>query len=305
MKIYNYISILSFCILLNLAATAQQINLSQNSHFNILNENIAFAGNYNATHFSANYSKLWNITGAPESFNFSAHTPFKKRKLGMGIMANRTTIGAHEEVNIKGVFAYKLLLSKGKRISLGLSGGFRQYNFKSSDLIVLDLDNETYNFTGLNSTVLNVDFGAIYTDNKNYFGIEVNQITSSDWNLNSTDKSKQVPHFKLVAGHVFPLKNKDFIRVSAHARTDINFQIQSDVLASYFYQNKIWIGGGVRTNYGLLAQLEINISKRLHIGYIAGIPLSSSVTNFSQSHSIFLGYMLPSNKTKAPSLRQY
>ena len=282
----------------------QQLNLSQNSHFNLLNENVGFAGNYDATHLSANYYKLWSVKGAPTSFNFSAHMPIQNRKLGLAIKADKTTIGAHEEVSIKGVFAYKIALGSG-RLSFGLGAGFKQYNFNLSELVVLDLDNETYNFSELNSTVLDVDLGVIYTDHKNFIGLEVNQLTSSDWNLSDTDNSVQIPHFKLAGGHVIPLKELNFIRISAHMRSDTNFQLQNDFLVNYLYQNKIWIGGGIRLDYGLLAQLEINISKRLHAGYTGGIPLNSSVKSFTTSHSIFLGYMLPSDKSIAPSLRQY
>ncbi|MFB0960104.1 MAG: PorP/SprF family type IX secretion system membrane protein [Flavobacteriales bacterium] len=303
----NHLKFISFSMLLSLIvfkSNGQQLNLNQNSHFNLLNENIGFAGNYNATHFSVNYYKLWSVKGAPTSFNFSAHMPLQKRKLGLAIKADRTAIGAHEEVSVKGVFAYKLAVGSG-RLSFGIGGGFRQYNFNSSELVVLDVANETYNFSELNNTILDVDFGIIYTDNRNFIGLEINQLTSSDWNINDTDNSTQIPHFKIAGGHVFPMKELNFLRVSAHIRSDTNFQLQSDLLLNYLYQNKIWIGCGIRIDYGLLAQLEINFSKRFHAGYTGGVPLYTSVKTFTASHSVFLGYMLPNDKSQAPSLGKF
>ncbi len=282
----------------------QQLNLNQNTHFNIFNENIAFAGNYEATHFSLDYHQLWNIQGAPESFKFSAHTPLRADKMGIGILAQRTSIGAHEEIAFKVAFAYKIPIKSG-RIAFGLGAGFVQYNFKFDDLQPLDPEDQLLGFSGLNSTVIDFDFSTLYTDNRSFLGFEINQLTSSKWNLNETDSSTQIPHFKLAGGHVFPLKNQDFIRISAHARTDLNFKLQTDVMASYFYQKKIWFGAGIRLNYGLLATLEINFTKRLQAGYIVGIPLFDPVKSFSPSHSVFLGYMLPTDKTRASSVRNF
>lgn len=304
MNFSKHILVVLFLGFFAVNANSQQLNLSQNSHFNLFNENAAFAGNYSATHLAAEYYRLWNIDGAPTSFSFAAHTPILNNKTGVGLKAQRTSIGAHEEVSFKAAFSYKIPIRSG-RIAFGIGAGFVQYNFDRNKLDPLD-PNDTYlGLSGLNSTILDFDFSLLYTDNKNYLGLEINQITQSEWNLNDADKSNQVPHFKFIAGHVFVLENNDFIRGAVHVRSDVNFMVQSDISLSYFYQNKIWIGTTYRTDYGMLAHLEINFTKRFQAGYVAGIPLSSEVTSFSPSHSVILGYMLPSNKTKAPSARRF
>jgi len=287
-----------------LNTAAQQLNISQNSHFNLFNENKAFAGNYDATHFSAEYLKMWNINGAPESFSFSAHTPISAERMGMGILANRTSIGAHEELTFKGTFVYKLPLQKG-RLGLGLSAGFRQYNFNSNALEALDPDDELIFFSGLSGSIIDFDFSALYTDNLNYLGLEINQLSQAAWNLNEADESRQKIHFKLAGGHVFKLRNKDFIRTSIHMRSDNSVRPQVDLTAAYFYKNRIWIGAGIRTEYGPLFSLEVNFTRRLHAGYFGALPLASNITWLTPSHSVFIGYMLPSESATAPSIRNF
>ncbi|MFK7755767.1 MAG: PorP/SprF family type IX secretion system membrane protein [Flavobacteriales bacterium] len=287
-----------------LTSTCQQLNISQNTHFNLFNENRAFAGNYDATHFTAEYFKMWNINGAPESFSFSAHTPISAERMGMGISANRTGIGAHEEISFKGTFAYKLPLRTG-RLGFGLTAGFTQYNFNSNSLEALDPDDELIFFSGLSGSVLDFDFSAVYTNNLNYLGLEINQLSQSAWNLNETDNSSQKLHFKLVGGHVFKLANKDFIRSSLHVRSANAIRPQADLMAAYFYKKKLWLGAGFRTGYGALFSLEVNFTRRLQAGYFGAMPLNSEVTWLTPSHSVFIGYMLPSEASKAPSIRNF
>jgi len=281
---------------------SQQLDLVNNTHFNLFEENLAFSGNYTASHFSAKYFKLWSVNGAPESFSFSAHTPVASGKMGIGIRANRTAVGAHEEIRFKAAGAYKLALEKG-RLSFGLALGFVQYNFNTSELNALDPDDILIATGGLNAAVLDFDFATIYTTQKSYLGLEINQLNKANWQLNSIDSSAQLMHLKAIGGHVFKLKNENFFRLSAHVRADENLTPQADVLANFSYDKKFWIGGGYRLNYGLLANLEINLSSRLHAGYGAAIPLGTERMTFNASHTVFVGYMLPTDQSKPANFR--
>jgi len=304
MKVKSH-SILALFLLCNAALSfTQQLSFVQNSHFNLFQENVAFAGNYNATHFNTSYSKLWSINGAPTQYSFSLHSPIKRRKLGVGFVLNQVLIGAHKETKAKGAIAYKLNLKKGL-LSFGLSAGVSHYRFLMDKLDPLEAEDYILSQTQLENFIVDADFGVMYTNNKTYLGIEINQITSSSWKVHELDSSAQIPHFKLSMGKVFTLENEDYLRLSAHIRSDSNLKPQVDMMANYFLDKFLWFGLGYRLDYGILSTVEVTVNRRLQIGYMFSSALQLKQPALNNGHQVFLGYMLPTSPHKAPTIRNF
>jgi type IX secretion system PorP/SprF family membrane protein len=281
---------------------AQQLNLSSNTHYNIFNENIAFAGNYEATHFTTDFSKIWSVNGAPAQAALSIHTPLKLKKLGLGIKLNQVYIGAHEESTAKLALSYKIELGKGM-LSFGLGSGISLYNFDVNKLNPLTSEDFLVAQNRLKNSIFDLDFGVIFTSDRTYAGVEINQIMRSSWNIHETDSSLHTIHFKTIIGRVFNLRNDDLIRISTHIRSAAGLKPQADFMANYFYNDFIWIGMGYRLNYGLITNLEFNVSRRLQFGYTYATALSNSPHVLSNRHHMFLGYMIPSSHKRAPKIR--
>jgi len=283
---------------------SQQLSFVSGSHYNLFEENIAFAGNYKATHLTTHFSKVWSVNGAPTQYSFSAHSPIQEKKLGVGLRIGQVDIGAHKESSAKLALSYKLGLGNGL-LSFGLGTGISIYNFDVSQLNAAESEDFLLSQSNVQNHFLDVDVAAMYTTKKLFFGLEISQLTKSSWQIHEDDNSAQVMHYKIIGGKVFKLKNNDLIRVSGHVRSDINIQPQVDLMANYFLKEIAWIGLGYRLNFGLLAKLEINVTRRFQFGYSYASNLSPMANPFSNIHQVFLGYMLPNSSKKAPKIRSF
>src|SRR5260221_247386 len=118
-------SIIFFLLLCSVMLQAQQRPIQSLYMFDPLLINPAYAGNQVQLSATAIYRNQWvNLDGAPKTFTATAHSGFKKRRLGLGFILSNDQIGIHNDVGFYGVYSYKIPISRKGTLSFGLQGGF-------------------------------------------------------------------------------------------------------------------------------------------------------------------------------------
>src|SRR5258706_795272 len=223
---------LAFLIFSGSTLYGQQRPIQSLYMFDPLLINPAYAGSQVQLSATAIYRNQWvNFDGAPKTFTQTAHSGFRKYRVGVGYILSNDQIGIHNDVGFYGVYSYKIPLWKKGTMSMGIQGGFN--NLRSNyDLLTLKTGTDI-NLSGV-SSVFNPNFGAglYYRQSNFYVGLSVpyildNKVVGLD---ELTSKlSKQQRYYYLTAGFTQKLSNTIKLVPSTLVRIQDNAPISFDI----------------------------------------------------------------------------
>src|SRR6187549_721309 len=177
-KLFIFCLVLIGCI----QVQAQQRPIHSLYMFDPLLINPAYAGTQVQLSGTAIYRNQWvNFPGAPKTFTASAHSGFRKSRVGVGILAGNDQIGIHNENSLYLLYAYRLPMSRfdnKSSLSFGLQGGF---NNLKSDFTKLNPKDATDPFASVVERNLTWNFGAglYYRAPTFYLGLSVPYIMNN------------------------------------------------------------------------------------------------------------------------------
>lgn len=284
--------ILIFSMLAALNGMAQQDALFSQYMFNKLTVNPAYAGSREV--FSADLISRYQwvgFDGAPKTLSLSMHSPLKNEHMALGCYVYSDNIGATLDQGAQAVYAYRIILPKGK-LSLGISAGMKYYNIDFSKVYVEDPD---YFFYGQQEKKIipDANFGIYYYNNHLYAGLSSKQLLQNEYALVNTSEetsySRLVRHFYGMAGLAIPVSDNVIFRPSTLVKFVKNAPWQIDLNASFLINDILWIGATYRTDNTLCGMAELLVGKSLRIGYSYDYNLSPMRNYNSGSHEIRLG----------------
>lgn len=275
---------------------AQQDPQFNQYFFNPLGINPAYAGSRGMLSTVAVHRSQWvGFDGAPTSQAFAIHSPTKSKKMGLGLQFMNDRIGPKTTTAVSGVYAYKVRIGRG-RLGLGIRASLYNYNFDWNKIEYKD--NTTFGSIqrGTESFLTpSFDFGAYYSDKRNYIGIEFTHLNEGRLgiqadNVNIESTARQVAQAIITAGRAFRINRFVVLKPSVLIKTANNRPAFVDLNASVLLKEKLWLGMSYRRGYGAVAILEYNINKALRIGYSYDIAVTELSRQNGGSHEIFLGY---------------
>lgn len=284
--------IIIFTLFATMNGMAQQDALFSQYMFNKLTVNPAYAGSREV--FSADLISRYQwvgFDGAPQTLSFSMHSPLKNEHMALGGYVYSDKIGATLDQGVQAVYAYRIILPKGK-LSFGLSGGIKYYDIDFSKIHVEDPD---YFFYGLQEKkrVADANFGIYYYTNHLYAGISSKQLLQNEFAVVNTSEgtsySRLVRHFYGMAGLAIPISDNVIFRPSTLVKFVKNAPWQIDLNASILINNVLWLGTTYRTDNTIVGIAELLVGKSLRIGYSYDYNLSPMRNYNSGSHEIRLG----------------
>ena len=294
-----------FSILITLVtigtSSAQQISLNSLYNVNKYHINSAYAG-FNET-FEAylNHRAQWvGIQSAPSTSFLSVQSKIAKN-MGLGgvVMYDQTDLSN----TFTGVvsYAYRIKLGEAHNLRLGVSAGIYQSSITPRNGIVDDpLDEVVLN--GNHSQIAFKNDVSLYYNFKGLeFGFSVPQIfeTAKTSSLTTTRANIELKrHMVAYLGYDIALGNKWNLQPSVLYRGLDAKNNQLDLNAQVTYNKLITLGGGYRTNSGVLARFGLQIKDMLQVAYayeFAGNQLRSFT---SGTHEIMIGIKL--RKKTAP-----
>ncbi len=295
-----------FSILFSLAflqMLAQQDALYSQYMFNQFTINPAYAGTRNSFSSVLLFRNQWSgLSGAPNTLNFSVHTPFSGKKMALGLNFIADEIGPSKNSSIMGTYAYHLQTSKGK-LSFGLRGGFYSSSLNTSQLNFFN-SSDVHNTGEVYQTITpNFDFGVYYFSPKFYSGLSVNHMFDNNAENTSQTQLNLNRHFFFNTGAVF-VKNENLVfKPSFMVRYNAGSPISFDLNTSVLFKKTIWVGLTYRSSKSLIFISEYNISDFLRVGYSYDFDLSKLRKFHSGSHEVFIGCDLNFNTKNSKSPR--
>ncbi len=287
------------CVLLTLASEAQQEWSSTQYLFNLYDVNTAYAGNQLSSSFGVRYRSQWmGMEGAPETQQFSFHTPLMKERIGVGFKILNESIGARTQQFAKASAAYKILIGENT-LSLGLAGGVLRQAIEWPKLSAADVQDAQFaNNTAPIITPL-VDASVFYNSKKMFVGIESTSINRSAFRPDQGSLARLYYNVNFIAGVKKRVMNDNMIQLSTLVKYSEGRMIQGELNLLYLINNRIWFGAGYRFMSGVQALGSFNITRHFRIGLSYDFPITLLRNVNDGSAEIFLGYNLKNRSDKS------
>ena len=293
-------------LLISLKASAQQDILLSQYMFNHLAINPAYAGSKEYMQATLLYRNQWvNWSDAPTTEVASVHTPIGMTNLGWGALISHDHEGVTDRTDLYANFAYHLKVSEKLKLGMGLRGGVGYWvrdNQKIRDVFAhhpSEWDPNDPRFAGDNTSnfLPNVGAGLFLYSQKFYAGLSAPEMLSYDPEKSlsvNTSTAKLIPHqvrhYFATTGVVFEVSPDVAIKPSVLVKYTENAPVEADLNLNVLLAQVLWIGGSYRTDDAFVALIELQVTKKLRLGYSYDFT-TTDINRFSDgSHEIMLGY---------------
>jgi type IX secretion system PorP/SprF family membrane protein len=283
-------------IMISSAGYAQQRPIHSLYMFDPLLINPAYAGTQVQLSGTAIYRNQWvNFPGAPKTFTASAHSGFKKARVGLGFLVANDQIGIHSENSAYFIYSYKIPLSKfdnkKSTLSFGVQGGFNNLKSDFTKLNPHDINDPFYSLVERNMS-WNFGGGIYFRSPKFYAGFSVPYILNNKvvdvQDLESI--AKQSRYYYLTGGYIFqPSKNLKFIP-SALIRLQETAPLSFDANLVTVLYDVVGLGVSYRLDDSIVGMFELQINENFHVGYAYDFTTSDLRQYSNGTHEIMINY---------------
>ncbi|NJN27559.1 MAG: type IX secretion system membrane protein PorP/SprF [Cyclobacteriaceae bacterium] len=301
----RYITFVGFLGLFSLGSVAlaqQQVMYSQYM-FNTLAINPAYAGSHEDLSVTALMREQWvGLDGAPSTQTISAHLPFEKKRIGVGLMAIHDQIGVSDQTDVYASYAYKIPLQHGS-LALGLQGGFSYYKAMFSEVSSTD---PTFQGVDIRQFLPNFGAGIYYSTRRFYAGLSIPQMIQSrldDGNVVS--KSKIIRHYFVHSGYVFDLSPSLKLKPNVLMKVVDGAPIEFDLNANLYLHDMVGLGLSWRSMDAVVLMLQVQITDRLQFGYAYDFGTTALRQTHAGSHELFLNYRFALSKSRIITPRYF
>ncbi len=296
--------ILSILSIATLTVRAQQRPVHSLYMFDPLLINPAYAGTQVQLSATTIYRNQWvNFPGAPKTFTASAHSGFRKARVGVGFLASNDQIGIHRENTLYFMYSYRIPFSKYNKnsyVSFGLQGGF---NNLKSDFSILNPKDQNDPFASLVERNMTWNFGSgIFLKHKSFYaGLSVpyilnNQVINAEV-FSST--AQQYRYYYLNSGFTKKIAPDVKLMPSALIRIQESAPLSLDLNLMTVLYDAVGFGLSYRLGDSVVGLFELQINENFHAGYAYDFTLSD-ISRFSNgTHEIMINYRI-----KIPSLHK-
>lgn len=256
--------------------------------------NPSVAGNNDYLSSTMGYRYQWiGVDGAPKYFIFSTDLPTKNRSIGMGINFLNESIGPNRNNFITGNFSYRILISQGV-LSMGMSGGLKNHNYRSSLVEVSDPSDPVFNGGNRSSFLPYFGFGATYKISGLFFGIAIADITNKSFSEDLT----------VSLNYKYDLKNKLILTSYVFYKSGPSKINQVEMGCALDYNKKAGLYLGFRTNQDILLGLRLGLTDQVFLFYCYDYITKYYSGYTNGSHEFILRYNLIEEK-KANNPRDF
>ncbi len=285
---------------------AQQQQLQNLYFFDLIFANAAYTGHHDALSASSTYRKQWTgFKGAPETVQLAVHSPLRNQNMGIGIQAAHDRIGPRATTAISLLYAYRLRLVGGNKLSFGIRATAENHRYNWDEISYRD---ETDVVKDKGSTSLwspAFDFAVMFSGDRYFAGIEVNNLSQSKIHELAESEARQYLHARLTGGYLLPVSDNFKLKPNVMARYTPNAPLQLDLNLNVLIIERFWLGAGYRFNYGMLAMLQFQVTRQLDLGYAYDFAANKLRSHHAGSHEVFLSYRFNVHKANFSSPRYF
>jgi len=313
-------------LLVALFANKQLVKAQQNIQFtqyifNSISVNPAYAGYKEEWYAQLGLRSQWiNLDGAPKTGSISIDgviDPISK-KHGVGLDITSDKLGAQSATSAYANYAFRIQLddTDESRLSLGIAAGVTSYSLDGSLLHAIKGNDPLIPANKISNYVPDIRLGVYYNAKSWYLGASVMDLMSGTnassnvfkWDNIGLDNIRRKPHLYVIGGGLINLEEGLRLRPSFLLKEDFKGPTSLDVNAMLVFQDKFWIGGGIRTGVALFDRnyakavdsklsrrnsfsgiVQLHVSERLRIGYSYDHVVNRLSSIQNGSHEITMG----------------
>lgn len=292
---------------LALLLTALPLAAQQDAHYTEfmyyrLGYNPAYAGSEESGTLHAIARQQWlGLENAPSSQIVTFSTPFGGGRSGLGLRANRVTVGLEEQYNLEGSYAYRILLGRGSRLGLGISASARYFDVQYADARPVQGGGIDQAIPGGNSSKVLPNFGfGLYLDGPGYYlGLSLPRLLQNNIDLGSEETiiSREVRHYYFMGGLKFPVGEKLALQPQVLAKYvggapfDADFNLTAH-LGPAFYTGLSYRLGGNGAGESASALVGFDLNEHLTMGLTYDMGLSDLRSAQSGSIEAMIRYSI-------------
>ena len=297
------VALIVFFVWFNSISYAQQDAQYTQYMYNTISVNPGYAGSRDVLNLTGLYRTQWvGLDGAPKTMTFSAHSPLRNNRLGLGVSLVRDQIWIMDETYIDIDFSYTINTSNTGQLAFGLKAGAHLLNL---DFTRTNPENTTDdNFDTSNNIdnkfSPNVGFGIYYHTDRFYLGYSAPTLLRTKFYDNDVSSisylaKDRINHY-LIAGYVFDLNADLKLKPAVLFKAVAGAPLQMDLSGNLLLNEKLTLGLAYRWDAALSGLIGFQISDGLMIGYAYDWETTELNNYNSGSHEIILRYELRSSK---------
>ncbi|WP_316823630.1 type IX secretion system membrane protein PorP/SprF [Pedobacter gandavensis] len=307
------IAMVSICFMqVGKVAAQQNIQFTQYI-FNSLSVNPAYAGYKEEWFVQLGLRAQWlGMEGAPQTASASIDGILdpQDRKMGLGVQVTTDKIGAQSSTSVTANYAYRLQLNgeDTQRLSFGLGIGAAQYSLKGQLLTTITPGDESIPVGNQSNIVPDLRLGIFYNSDYWYLGLSALDLFSSPDKRRDGSASLNIirsRHAYLMGGALINVSPEIRVRPSLLIKEDFRGPTSADLNAMVIINDKVWIGGSIRTGFSLWKKpleglslskensisgiVQFFVNERFRLGYSYDQVTSALGSSQNGSHEITMG----------------
>lgn len=282
-----YILCSFFLVQVNFLNAQQGVQYTQ-FMFNKLAFNPAYAGSGDSPCVSCIHRSQWvGLEGAPTSQTINFHSPFLRKKVGIGISLQNDRIGPSNSTWVNISYAYHIKINESK-LSIGLQGTMRSYKLDLNETNAI-VDNDPAVLSGsLRKILPNLGAGAYFLSPNFYMGVSIPYLLNGDISFienpgvsSSQDFSTEDRHLYAMAGFKIEISPTLKFKPAVMLKFVENAPIDIDINGSLLFNDFLGLGaayrlGGIRNSIG--ESVDFLGFVNLNSGFTIGLAFDLSIS---------------------------
>lgn len=267
--------------------------------------NPAYVGADEALSMTFIYRNQWSqVEGSPQSQTLSAHTLFKEKQLGVGIILNNDKIGVHKALNVASNFAYHLKLGKSQVLSFGLKTGWHNRRTDYASLAAQAGNDPSINNASISDSYFNMGAGIYFRTPKFHFGYSTPELIPKELTLNDSTNARLSDLNQFIFAKIkFDLGQQIDLMPSVLLKYLNGVPLSYDLNVSATYRKVITTGLSYRKSESFDFILRLQVTPQFQFGYAYDYPIGDISHLSNASHEIMARYLFKFQQKNVASPR--
>lgn len=281
-------------------AKAQQIPLYSNYFFTPYIYNPALSGTDGVTEATILHRRQWSgIQGSPETSALAVNGSMNDGSVGWSVYGFSDKTDILNRIGVYGNYAYHVKLTDDISLSGGLGAGYVNQSIDQSGVRARDAG-DIFTVVAPNRGTFDLNLGLSLMVRDFTLGFAAPQLLSQNvvYATNPSDINYNlIRHYVASAQYDFKFAGDKQVLspiVMVRAAEGVPFQLDAGLL--YNMVEYGYVGAMFRSNYGVTANVGVNLSEQLTLGYAYDFSTNTYASNFGTSHEFMLTYRFGSNK---------
>lgn len=287
-------------MLLQLAASAQQLNTSSFYELSPVLHNPATAGSRQHAFVGGSFKKQWSsMPGSPQTGLVYGQTFLPNMRLGLGGYLYHDVTGPTSRTGLQLAYAYHIPVAEKSSFSMGLEARFQQLRFDRAKLqAALGGIDPVVTATG-NRYKADAGFGIAFTSPALQVGAAVSQLVQTKYDLydaggTAASQSRLYRHYYLHGAYTWAPDESTRLIPNALLIYLPNAPMEIQTGLRVMHNDLFWYGLGWRARQGWMLSAGFKLKEKFSIGYafdFYNAPLNTYEKG-SAGHELLLHYEL-------------